>query len=195
MLKSVRLLVIIALVSGSVFAGSVPGIKNFDRVDDHVYRGAQPTDDAFHYLAKIGIRTVVDLQEADSRGQAEQKMVTAEGMNYVNVPMTGLTPPTEAEITKLLDILENSSTGPIFVHCHRGADRTGAVIAAYHIDHDKWDSGRALSDAEAHSMSVFQFPRKTFIRTFSPRTIQTENPSRPPAVVSSGVATLIPLQN
>src|SRR5579862_5710529 len=130
-----------------VLGGSAPGIKNFDEVDAHVYRGAQPTDDGFRYLAHLGVKVIIDLRETDGRSQAEQRVVTAAGMKYVNVPMTGLTPPTEAEITRILGILEDSNSGPVFVHCRRGADRTGAVIAAYHIDHDKWDNGRALSDA------------------------------------------------
>ena len=44
--------------------------------------------------------------------------------------MTGLIPPTQPEIDKILAMLEDSSSGPVFVHCRRGADRTGAVIAA-----------------------------------------------------------------
>ena len=38
-----------------VFGGSVQGIHNFYKVDEHVYRGAQPTDEGFQYLAKIGV--------------------------------------------------------------------------------------------------------------------------------------------
>ena len=157
-----------------VFAGSVPGIKNFDKVDAHVYRGAQPTDEGFQYLAKIGVKTIIDLRETDSRSQAEQRVVSDAGMQYVNVPMTGHTPPTEAEITKILAVLEEGTTGPVFVHCQRGADRTGAVIAAYHIDHDKWDNSRALQDAKSHSMSVFQFQRQKYIQDFRPRIIDAK---------------------
>ena len=157
-----------------MFAGSVPGIKNFDQVDAHVYRGAQPTDEGFQYLANLGVKTIIDLREADDRSKAEERVVTGAGMHYINVPMTGLTPPTETEITKLLTMLEDGTTGPVFVHCKRGADRTGAVIAAYHIDHDKWDNARALLDAKAHSMSVFQFQRQKYIQDFRPRIIDAK---------------------
>src|SRR6266496_4441470 len=78
------------------FAGSAPhGIKNFYQVDEHVYRGGQPTDEGFQYLSTIGVKTVIDLREADERSKAEEDAVTAAGMKYINVPMTGLTPPTE----------------------------------------------------------------------------------------------------
>jgi tyrosine-protein phosphatase SIW14 len=168
-----------------VFAGSnVSGIKNFDQVDTHVYRGAQPSNAAFAYLAKIGVKTVIDLREAGSRSQAEQRAVTANGMQYINVPMGGFTPPTEAEITKILGILEDHTTGPVFVHCMHGKDRTGVVIAAYHIDHDKWDNMRALKDAKAHNMSMFQIPRQNYIRSFKARGTQAQTV---PAVATPAV--------
>jgi protein tyrosine/serine phosphatase len=165
-----RLPLAFLLLSLSAFAASAPGIKNFDQVDSHVYRGGQPTDQGFGYLAKLGVKTIVDLREAGSRSKAEEAFVTAAGMKYVNVPMSGLTPPTDAEITRLLRILEDPAAGAVFVHCWRGADRTGAVIAAYHIDHDHWDNARALSDARTHKMSSFQLPRQSYIRSFRART-------------------------
>jgi tyrosine-protein phosphatase SIW14 len=173
-----------------VFAGSsVQEIKNFYQVDQHVYRGAQPNDDGFKYLAKIGVKTVIDLREADERSKAEERVVTAAGMKYVNVPMTGLTPPREAEIAKILGLLEDEQTGPVFVHCKRGADRTGAVIAAYRIEHDRWDNARALNEAMSRGMSFFEFPRQSYIRTFRPRTIDAKRGSETAATAAVPVPT------
>jgi protein tyrosine phosphatase (PTP) superfamily phosphohydrolase (DUF442 family) len=170
-------------VSLPAFAASpVQGIHNFYKVDDHVYRGAQPTDEGFQYLAKIGVKTVIDLRGAGEGRTNEESVVTAAGMKYINVPMTGLTPPTEAEITKILGILEDGTIGPVFVHCMRGADRTGAVIASYRIEHDGWDNARALKEAMANGMSFFQFPRQSFIRNFQARTIEAKTaPAAEPA--------------
>jgi tyrosine-protein phosphatase SIW14 len=165
----------LATLAIPVFAGSsAPGIQNFHQVDSHVYRGAQPTKEGFKYLAKVGVKTVIDLREADGRSLEEAAMVTAAGMKYVNIPMTGLTPPTQAEITRILDILENDVAGAVFVHCKRGADRTGAVIASYRIDHDGWDNARALSEAKAQGMGLFQLPRQEYIRTFQALKIEAK---------------------
>lgn len=162
--------VLLLLAAIPAFAqASIPGIKNFHQVNEHLYRGAQPTREGFQYLAKIGVKTVIDLREFDGRAHTEEGAVTAAGMKYVSVPMTGLTPPTDAEITKLLGILEDESGGAVFVHCKRGADRTGTVIAAYRIDHDHWDNTRALTEAKSDRMSRFQIPRQTYIREFKPR--------------------------
>ena len=66
-------------------------------------------------------------------------------------------------------MLEDNSAGPVFVHCQRGADRTGAVIASYRIEHDGWDNARALKEAMSNGMRWMQFPRQKYISTFSVR--------------------------
>jgi protein tyrosine/serine phosphatase len=164
----------LAALALPALAGSSPeGIENFYQVDQNVYRGAQPTDDGFKYLAKIGVKTVIDLREADQRAKSEETAVTAAGMKYINVPMTGLTPPSEAQISSILGILEGGS-GAVFVHCKRGADRTGVVIASYRIDHDGWDNAQALKEAKERGMARFQFPRMSYIHSFRARTLDAQ---------------------
>jgi len=165
-------------------ASSVPGINNFYQVDPEVYRGAQPTAEGFKYLGQLGVKIVIDLRKRDEKSAQEEQLVTAAGMRYVSVPMTGLTPPTPAETSQILAMLEDAAAGPVFVHCKRGADRTGAVIAAYRIDHEKWDNSRALQEAMADGMSRMQFKRQDFIRTFQPATTDAGS-ARPPAEVVS----------
>jgi len=185
--RSKRVLLFVLAVPA--FAGSsIHGVKNFHQVDEHVFRGAQPTDEGFDALAKLGIKTVIDLREQGPRSSAEEKYVTAAGMSYVSIPMTGLTPPTQSEITRILALPEDTSKGPVFVHCMRGADRTGAVIAAYRIDHDLWDSGRALSEAKSLGMGFFQLPRQNFIRGFEPRAVAAKADA-PPAPSSDVTVT------
>jgi tyrosine-protein phosphatase SIW14 len=163
------LLAIFAMSLPAMGETPAPGIANFHKVNAYVYRGAQPTVEGFKYVAKLGVKTVLDLREADGNA-AEVALVTALGMHYVNVPMTALTPPTKAQITKILALLEDPMSGGVFVHCRRGADRTGVVIAAYRIDHDHWNNSRALKEAMSCGMSFFQLPRQSYIRHFQPRT-------------------------
>ncbi len=173
-------------------AGSSPQrIKNFYQVDQNVYRGAQPTGDGFRYLAKMGVKTVIDLREADRRSKSEETAVTAAGMKYISVPMTGLAAPSEAQINQILGILEGDhrgDSGAVFVHCKRGADRTGVVIASYRIDHDGWDNAQALQEAKARGMARFQFPRMSYIRAFRPRTLNAKNDTPGNAVASTALS-------
>jgi tyrosine-protein phosphatase SIW14 len=156
----------------------VPGIKNFHSVDEHVLRGAQPTGEGIQYLAHKGVKTVIDLRETDERSSAEAGLVTAAGMRYVNVPMTGMIPPTETEMATILRLLEDNSAGPVFVHCKRGADRTGAVIAAYRIHHDHWENDRAFREAMSSGMSILQSARRSYIRNFQPPTLEAKAAGR-----------------
>src|SRR5689334_4104538 len=96
--RTVGLLITIALPLAAL-AGSQPdGVTNFQKVDDHVYRGAQPTEQGFKSLAKLGIKTIVDLRESGDRSLVEEKMVRAAGMEYVAVPMNGMETPSNDKV-------------------------------------------------------------------------------------------------
>src|SRR4051812_13358465 len=95
-------LLLLALAAVPAFAQPV-GVPNFHKVDDQVYRGAQPSDAGFRNLAKMGIRTVIDLREADERSRDEKKLVESFGMRYVNIPMRGMTAPRPQDVAKVLE--------------------------------------------------------------------------------------------
>jgi protein tyrosine/serine phosphatase len=156
---------------------TVSGVGNFEKVSDHVYRGAQPTDEGFRSLAKLGIATVIDLQPyGDARSLAEEKAVKADGMQYVNLGMHGMETPSDATVAKVLAILESTQGGPVFVHCHRGADRTGGVIACYRIEHDHWDNTKALKEARAMGMSWYQTAIQHYVLKYQPKSAGSAAP-------------------
>ena len=143
------------------------GLPNFHQVNEYIYRGAQPTDDGWKTLAKLGVKTILDLRREDEHSTtAEAQGVEAAGMRYVNVPMVGVVAPTEEQMSKILTLLESHTDGPVFVHCQRGADRTGAVIACYRIMHDHWENQKALAEAKSDGMSWRQFGLKHYIEAF-----------------------------
>jgi protein tyrosine phosphatase (PTP) superfamily phosphohydrolase (DUF442 family) len=131
------------------------GVGNFHVVSERLYRGAQPSNEGFHALAKMGVKTVVDLREAE-QAAGEKAAVEAAGMRFVSIPMHGMETPNPAAVEKALAVFNDKDAGVVFVHCRRGADRTGAVVAAYRISHDKWDNGRALAEAKSNGMAWIQ---------------------------------------
>ena len=97
--------------SAASFAGAatprVDGIVNFRQVNDRIYRGAQPDDAAWPALAKMGVKTVIDLRrEVEHSVAAEKRMVEAAGMKYVNFPMNGFDTPTSDQMMKVLAVIE-----------------------------------------------------------------------------------------
>jgi tyrosine-protein phosphatase SIW14 len=158
------------LVGGTAWAGSSPqGVPNFHQVNDQIFRGAQPTDEGFRNLAKLGIKTVIDLREADDRSMAEKRVVEAAGMRYVSVPMRGMHTPTDEQVSQVLKLFDDRGAGPVFVHCRRGADRTGAVVACYRIGHDGWDNQKALGEAKSLGMSWMQRALQSYVLQYRPQ--------------------------
>jgi uncharacterized protein (TIGR01244 family) len=147
---------------------AVPGIPNFHQVNGRIYRGAQPWGEGWGNLAKLGVKTVIDLRpESEHSCQAEKRAVEAAGMHYVNVPLSGVWAPPDEKISKVLALVDDSA-GPVFVHCRRGADRTGTVIACYRIAHEGWSNRRALEEAMSYGMSRIAFGMQRYVLAFPP---------------------------
>ena len=153
----------VLLFSSFCFAADPQHLPNFHQVNDHVYRGAQPPTQGFAELARLGVKTVIDLRESGSRSESEKKSVEAAGMHYLSFPLAGYGAPAEEIVTKLLVLFDDTSAGPVFIHCRRGADRTGTIVAIYRIVHDHWENAKALAEAKAFGMSWTERAMQSYI--------------------------------
>src|SRR5436305_13529207 len=88
-------------------------------------------------------------------------------MKYVNFPMKGVVMPSMEQVSKILALLNTQDR--VFIHCKRGADRTGAVIACYRIAHDQWEPKQALKEAKSFGMGWAQTGLKQFVMSFQPK--------------------------
>jgi protein tyrosine/serine phosphatase len=136
------------------------------RVGDNVYRGQQPTRQDVTNLARSGIRTVLDLRGALDHKGWEQQAVEAAGMRYIRLGMSGFFAPSDRQIDKILAVLKDPANGPIFVHCRRGADRSGLVIACYRISHDHWTNAQAMAEARQQGFSGLEVLMHRYIEHF-----------------------------
>jgi len=153
------------LVSAEDAHLTVTGITNFVRVNNRLYRGAQPNGDGIKSLARLGVKTIINLRMTNDVWSAEEAEAQAAGITYTNVPMSGIGRPTDEQVTKVLSIIE-TGLHPVFVHCQHGADRTGTVIACYRIRHDKWTSKQALLEAKEYGMSPLEIGMKHYVVDF-----------------------------
>jgi len=159
----------LALLSSIGMAQSEPRVRelpNFQKVNDRLYRGAQPGTGAMKKLAALGIKTVVNLRGEDENARAEEKEAVAAGLQYFSVAMPGLSRPQDEQVTRVMTLINAPENGPVFVHCKHGADRTGTIIAVYRITRDNWTADRAIAEAKQFGMSWVQFGMKSYISDY-----------------------------
>lgn len=148
-------------------AQEAPAILRFEQVNSHLYRGGQPTGQSFKALAKLGVKTVVDLREREHQYSGEKREVESLGMQFESLPMT-MHAPTDEQIAKVLELIENKSLWPVFLHCQGGRDRTSTVIACYRIAHDGWSNQKAYQEAEQKGISKLDVGLRNYILHYRP---------------------------
>jgi tyrosine-protein phosphatase SIW14 len=142
-------------------------IPRFLMVADGLYRGGQPTERGFELLKQRGIKTVINLRMEHDEAAIVQKL----GMNYVQIPVEEVRPWTqipEAAVAKYFEMVNNPANYPIFFHCQRGADRTGALAAFYRIAIQGWDAKKAYSEARDIGMRWWFAALKSQVYEFHP---------------------------
>jgi tyrosine-protein phosphatase SIW14 len=156
---------------------AAPHIRNFGEVSDRLYRGGQPTQRGLEELAALHVDLVIDLREPSSNVTLEQEMVEALKMKFLNIPLRDYGPPSEDQMQRVLWLLINGDSKRIFVHCWRGKDRTGTVVACYRIQHDGWDNRKALTEAQKYGMSFTERGMRSYILHFSPMSLSVLRPA------------------
>ena len=172
-----ELLVVLLLAAGNLASArdrGVPpseGIGNFGKVNDGLYRGAQPDAVGIKNLARLGVKTIINLRITNELWKAEPVEANANGITYTNVPLKGLGRPSDAQVATLLTLME-TLPAPVFIHCQFGCDRTGTIVACYRIKHHNWSGKSALEEAKKYGLSKYERGMREYILEFgraSPR--------------------------
>jgi protein tyrosine phosphatase (PTP) superfamily phosphohydrolase (DUF442 family) len=187
--NNIRVRVLAVIVSLAALAAPAvaqqPGIQigNFGKINDNYYRGAQPKGNDYRDLAKLGVKTVIDLQ-ADGPS-SEAASVKAAGMNFVRIGMTTTKAPTDAQIEQFFDIVSNPANQPVYVHCAGGRHRTGTMTALYRMTYDGWTAAQAYNEMKQFHFEGF--PDHPVLRKY----VYAYHPVAPkqPAVLATSVVT------
>ena len=125
-------------------------LPNLYRVNADLYRSAQPTEEGFRWLESqvslangdrpvktiLSLRTVhtyAHLRPSDSPLRREQIKFDARF-------------PEDQDAMEFLRIVQSPQLQPVLVHCQRGADRTGSMMAIYRIVVENWTVAQALRE-------------------------------------------------
>jgi len=146
------ILLLFQLPLSNSFSEPVPAkaIPRFQMIAEGLYRGGQPEIEGFEYLKNNGFKTVINLRTEND----EEGIVRKLGMNYIHIPIS-IKPWSkipEAAIEQYFKVLADPANYPIFFHCRRGADRTGALAGFYRISAQEWEPKKAYSEARQIGM-------------------------------------------
>lgn len=121
-----------------------PGISNFRKVSDVLYRSAQPDKTGMKELKKMGVKTVINLRSFHS----DRDEIGDTGLAYEHM-YTKTWHIEEKEIVRFLQIVSDPDRTPALVHCMQGVDRTGTMCAVYRIVIEGWDKKEAIAEMKA----------------------------------------------
>ena len=169
----------------------IRGVPNPGKINEGLYRGAQPNEQGLEELKKLGITTIVDLR-AEDRAKSEWERQQAEklGMKFVHIPIAGFAAPTNEEVVQFLSLVRDPQQ-KIFVHCLLGEDRTGVFVATYRMSMQKWPVAQAIREMNTFGFNGFWHPAmKAFVRDFparltsAPALASLQNSKSPAPIVS-----------
>lgn len=118
-----------------------PGLPNFFQVSPVLYRGAQPVAGGMAQLQNLGVKTVVNLRGFHD----DDDLMEGTSLAQVSIPFHTWHPE-EEDMVKFLQTVTDPAKQPVFVHCKRGIDRTGTMVAVYRIAVQGWTKEEALRE-------------------------------------------------
>lgn len=136
--------------------------ENFRQVDKNLYRCGVPSDEDMAAFARLGIKTDISLQWTGGseapvvkhEGQVAKKL----GIKFVNIPLPFGKEPPAAMVKQYFDIFADEANLPAIVHCKKGRDRTGTMVAIYRIQENGWTNAKAFAEQESFGFKKKDYP-------------------------------------
>lgn len=129
----------------------VEGLPELARVDEGLWRSAQPTTEGYRAARAMGIRTIVDLRGSKVGPEA----AAAAGLRHVAL-RTSVRRIDEDVLVAFLRAATDPEARPVLVHCASGHDRTGVAVAAYRRVAHGWSADEALREMRRFGASPFE---------------------------------------
>lgn len=117
------------------------GVANLYKVTDYLYRSEQPTAEGMKKLERMGIKTIINLQVFDS----DADEIRGTGLHHEELSVKPWHIEDE-DVVRGLRIIRKKENGPFLIHCWKGADRVGVMIAMFRIIEQGWTKEEAIQE-------------------------------------------------
>ena len=130
----------------AVVRGEIESIPELHQVTEGVYRGGRPERRGLQQLKRMGVRTIINLEDDRRATTSERADAASLGMDWYGSPMNAGRTPKDHQIDEILGMLQDPSLQPVFIHCKHGQDRTGLVMGLYRVEVQHWDAAKAYQE-------------------------------------------------
>lgn len=137
-----------ACAFGAEDVSAPQSLPRFIQVAPGVYRGGQPKPAGYEWLKQHGVKTIINLR----REHDERKQIESFGFNYVYLPMGPTDEISPSTIQMFLATVSDPARQPVFIHCRRGADRTGFMVGIFRVSQQGWSAEKAYDEAREVGM-------------------------------------------
>ena len=153
------------------------GLPNFHKISENFYRGGQPTEEGVNNLAKLGIKTIINLRGGKNKKVSKEEIWAKKArVNFIHSPLSNWFASRDDKIQSILDEIQKPENQPVFLHCKRGADRTGTVTAIYRIKYEDWTAKDANDEARKFGIGWWQVWMKDYINDYFKRLNKNKKP-------------------
>jgi protein tyrosine phosphatase (PTP) superfamily phosphohydrolase (DUF442 family) len=143
-------------------------IPRFAEIRPGLARGGEPDESGLSYLRDRGYKTIVSFL-ADP---AESAFVVQSGMKYVHIPIRSgpfsCPTPSDDQVRQFLAVTQDTTLYPMFIHCHAGKDRTGAMAAIYRMEACGWTNGEAVEEMKSFGFTGRYKKLFNFVQSYKP---------------------------
>lgn len=140
-------------------------LDNVGQLSPTLMRGAQYGKAGLEQLKQQGVTTLINLRPESLQYKAEAEKM---GFRFIHMPLPPLGKPSVEQGLQFLKTATDPKNGKVFFHCYHGADRTGAMAAAFRIAHDGWTADQAIAEMYQYRFHANgQQPKLDFVREFA----------------------------
>ena len=121
--------------------------KNLGQIGPGVWRSNQPGDADLERLAKMGLKTVLNLRGASQQSfyLFETEACARLGLTLIDLGMSARHAPPRATLQQLVSVFDTAQA-PLLIHCKSGADRTGLAAAIWRMTKGGEDAAAAAKE-------------------------------------------------
>jgi protein tyrosine/serine phosphatase len=161
----------------------VPGVENFAKVSEALWRGAQPTAQGFVELEKMGLKTVVSFRHDHD----DLPLMKNTHLKYLRLPSHAFRA-TEENLVTFLKVIEDPANWPVFIHCAQGRDRTGYNAAAYRIVEQGWKADDAIAEMDIFHFNKIWVANPGFVKRLDAQKLKAKLETEPAPVLQDAAA-------